>query len=70
MEDKIISIKETDDDVKNSLRDLFTEKYLEYPKFLFYVDSTILCMTIQGGAEKIINFQEIAPKNTKGESNV
>ena len=65
MEDKIISIKETDDDVKNSLRDLFTEKYLEYPKFLFYVDSSLLLNAMQGGAEEIINFQEILPTNTK-----
>ena len=31
--EKIIAIKETDDDVKESLNNLFTEKYLIYPKF-------------------------------------
>ena len=56
---KIISINESDDDVKNSLNDLFTEKYIIYPKFLFYVDSTLLCGTIQGGEEEIIHFHEI-----------
>ena len=56
---KILSVKENNEEVKNSLNDLFTEKYLIYPKFLFYVDSTLLCGTIQGGAEEIIEFHEI-----------
>ena len=59
---KIISINENDEEVKNSLNDLFTEKYLIYPNFLFYVDSSLLCGTIQGGKEKIIHFQEIEIK--------
>ena len=59
IKEKIISIKSDDDEVKNSLKDLFTEKYIIYPKFLFYVDSTLLCGTIQGGEEEIINFKEI-----------
>ena len=59
IKEKIISINESDDDVKNSLKDLFTEKYIIYPKFLFYVDSTLLCGTIQGGEEEIIHFHEI-----------
>ncbi len=57
--EKIIAIKETDDDVKESLNNLFTEKYLIYPKFLFYVDSNLLCGTINGGEEEIINYREI-----------
>ena len=56
---RILSVKENNEEVKNSLNDLFTEKYLIYPKFLFYVDSTLLCGTIQGGAEEIIEFHEI-----------
>lgn len=63
--EKIIAINETDDDVKNSLNDLFTEKYLIYPKFLFYVDSSLLCGTIQGGEEEIIHFHEIQGSNNK-----
>ena len=59
VKDKIISINESDDDVKNSLKDLFTEKYIIYPKFLFYVDSTLLCGTIQGGEDEIIHFHEM-----------
>ena len=55
IEQKIISIDENSDEVKNSLNYLFTEKYLIYPKFLFYVDSNLLCGTIQGGEKKIIN---------------
>ena len=35
IEQKIISIDENSDETKNSLNDLFTEKYLIYPKFLF-----------------------------------
>ena len=56
--EKIISI-EINDDIKNSLKDLFTEKYLIYPKFLFYWDSQLLCATIDGGVEQIINFEEL-----------
>ena len=56
--EKIISI-EINDDIKNSLKDLFTEKYLIYPKFLFYWDSQLLCATISGGVEQIINFEEL-----------
>jgi hypothetical protein len=59
IEEKIISINENDEDVKNSLRDLFTEKNIIYPKFLFYVDSELLCGTIEGGAEKIIHYHEM-----------
>ena len=59
IEEKIISINENDDDVKNSLRDLFTEKNIIYPKFLFYVDSELLCGTIKGGAEEIIHYHEM-----------
>ena len=59
IKEKIISINESDDEVKNSLKDLFTEKYIIYPKFLFYVDSTLLCGTFQGGEDEIIHFHEI-----------
>ena len=58
IEDKIISIV-INDDIKNSLKDLFTEKYLIYPKFLFYWDSQLLCSTIDGGVEQIISFEEL-----------
>ena len=63
--DKIIAIKESDDDVKDSLNNLFTEKYLIYPKFLFYVDSNLLCGTIHGGEDEIIHFHEIQSSNNK-----
>ena len=56
--EKIISIV-INDDIKNSLKDLFTEKYLIYPKFLFYWDSQLLCATIDGGVEQIISFEEL-----------
>ena len=59
MIENIIEIDDNDKKVKNSLRDLFTEKYLVYPKFLFYYDSELLCGTIKGGEDKIINFKEI-----------
>ena len=63
--EKIISIKETDNEIKDSLSNLFTEKYLIYPKFLFYVDSALLCGTIQGGEDKMINYHEIPSSNIK-----
>ena len=58
IKEKIISIV-INDDIKNSLKDLFTEKYLIYPKFLFYWDSQLLCSTIDGGVEQIISFEEL-----------
>jgi len=63
IEQKIISIDENSDETKNSLNDLFTEKYLIYPKFLFYVDSNLLCGTIHGGANEIIDFHELKIDN-------
>ena len=59
IEQNIISIDENKEEIKTSLNNLFTEKYLIYPKFLFYLDSNLLCGTIQGGKEKIIDFKEI-----------
>ena len=56
--EKIISIK-IDDKVKKSLSNLFTEKYIIYPRFLFYWDSQLLCATITGGVDKIIKYQEL-----------
>ena len=58
IEDKILSIV-INDEIKNSLKDLFTEKYIIYPKFLFYWDSQLLCATIDGGVEQIISFEEL-----------
>ena len=63
IKDKIISIS-INDKIKNSLSDLFTEKYLIYPKFLFYWDSQLLCATITGGVDKIITFEELRPRNS------
>ena len=59
MIENIIDIDDNDKNIKNSLRDLFTEKYLVYPKFMFYYDSKLLCATIDGGPDTIINFKEI-----------
>ena len=64
IKDKIISIN-INDKVKNSLRDLFTEKYLIYPRFLFYWDSQLLCATITGGVDKIITFADLKPNEHK-----
>jgi hypothetical protein len=63
--EKIIAINESDDEVKESLNNLFTEKYLIYPKFLFYVDSSLLCGTIHGGEDEIILYREIKSSNNK-----
>ena len=63
IKDKIISIN-INDKIKNSLSDLFTEKYLIYPKFLFYWDSQLLCATITGGVDKIITFEELKPRSS------
>ena len=63
VKEKIISIT-INDDIKNSLKDLFTEKYLIYPRFLFYWDSQLLCATIEGGVEQIINFEQLNATST------
>ena len=59
MIENIIELNDNDIKIKNSLRDLFTEKYLVYPNFLFYYDSEILVATIHGGIDKIIDIKEI-----------
>ena len=56
--EQIISINITDKE-KMALSNLFTEKYLIYPKFLFYWDSILLVKTIQGGEDTIIHFSEM-----------
>ena len=61
--DKIISIN-IDEKVKNSLSNLFTEKYLIYPKFLFYWDSQLLCATITGGVDQMIKFKELKSRSS------
>ena len=63
IKDKIISIN-INDRIKNALSDLFTEKYLIYPKFLFYWDSQLLCATITGGVDKIITFEELRARGS------
>ena len=63
IKEKIISIV-IDEKVKNSLKDLFTEKYLIYPRFLFYWDSQLLCATITGGVDKIITFEELKSRSS------
>ena len=57
--DNIIGINIEDDKVKNSLGDIFTEKYLLYPNFLFYWDSNILCESSQGGVNEFIEYEEL-----------
>lgn len=69
MIENIIDIDDNDKNIKNSLRDLFTEKYLVYPKFLFYYDSKLLCATIDGGPDTIINFKEIKNVHRKNDIN-
>ena len=59
MNDNIISFQ-INDDIKNSLKDFLTEKYLIIPKFLFYYDSQFTCNLFEGGADQIISFGEFA----------
>lgn len=58
MIEEIILPVTLDDKSKHYLKDLFTEKYLVYPKFLFYWDSQLLSSTISGGVDNIIAFKE------------
>jgi len=59
MNDNIISFQ-INDDIKNSLKDFLTEKYLIIPKFLFYYDSQFICNLFEGGVDQIISFGEFA----------
>ena len=59
MNDNIISFQ-INDDIKNSLKDFLTEKYLIIPKFLFYYDSQFTCNLFEGGVDQIISFGEFA----------
>lgn len=59
VENSIIGVDLESEQVKKSLSDLFTEKYLIYPKFLFYWDSQLICSSISGGADNIITYMKI-----------
>ena len=59
VESQIMSIDLEDDKVKSSLSELFTEKFLIYPKFLFYWDSQLICNSITGGVDEIITYSKL-----------
>ena len=64
IKEHILKIKIQEDVVKYSLKDLFTEKYIIYPKFLFYWDSKLLCATTEGGVDNIIDYMDITVGNS------
>ncbi|MCQ2815947.1 MAG: hypothetical protein MJ252_01655 [archaeon] len=59
IEENILSIDMDDENIQMSLSELFTEKYLIYPKFLFYLDSMLICNAAKGGLDKLIEFSQI-----------
>ena len=63
VKENIIKINIEDNKVKSSLGDIFNEKYLLYPTFLFYWDSNILCDGIQGGVKEFIEYENMKVKN-------
>ena len=62
IKENIISINIGDNKIKSSLGDIFNEKYLLYPNFLFYKDSSILCEGIQGGVKEFIEYENMKDK--------
>ena len=46
--------------IKESLSNLFTEKYLTYPEFLIFKDTEFLCSSILGGKKVVMDYQKIA----------
>ena len=52
MNENIISIDIEKDEIKYYLKDLFSEKNLIYPKYLFYWDSKLLCEVIYKNINK------------------
>ncbi|MCQ2817879.1 MAG: hypothetical protein MJ252_11495 [archaeon] len=57
--DNILSIDIEDESIQMSLSELFTEKYLIYPKFLFYLDSILICNAAKGGLDKLIEYAQL-----------
>ena len=55
----VININENSDYVKKSLKELFTEKNLVYPKFLFYRDCKLISKTINGVKDEMIKYKEL-----------
>ena len=55
----VININENSEYNKKAMKELFTEKYLIYPKFLFYRDTKLIFKTINGGLEGMINYREL-----------
>ena len=55
----VIKIDENSENIKKSLKELFTEKYLVYPNFLFYRDCKLVCKAINGGHDEIINYRQL-----------
>ena len=57
--ENIINIDENSEKIKQYLSQLFTEKYLLYPKFLFYSDCALISRTINAGSDELINFRQL-----------
>ena len=55
----VINFDENAEYAKKSLKELFTEKHLVYPKFLFYRDSELISKAINGGPDEMINYKEL-----------
>ena len=52
MKENILSIDIEKDEIKYFLKDLFTEKYIIFPKYLFYWDSKLLCEVMNENINK------------------
>ena len=63
IKENIIGINIQDSKVKSSLGDIFTEKYLIYPTFLFYLDCNIIFESTQGGIDEFIEYEDLKCKN-------
>ena len=63
IKENIIGINIQDNKIKSSLGDIFTEKYLIYPTFLFYLDCNILFESTQGGVKDFIEYEDLKYKN-------
>ena len=57
--ENIININENSEKIKQYLSQLFTEKYLHYPKFLFYRDCALISRTINASSDELINFRQL-----------
>ena len=58
IKNQIIEINLEDNEIKSSLENIFTEDYMIYPNFLFYLDSNILFESEKNGVNEFTEYEK------------